>query len=141
MNLDIDGVDMQIAHPGARGTSRSPKIEIQVKTAVTPEVRDGVIRHRMRMAHFNHLAGEGFQVPRFLAVVSVPSDATQYVICTDEHMRLATAAYWLSLVDQEVRPTGDGHPGSLVVEVPVRNLLTVATLRCLLAGDLEGAAR
>lgn len=141
MNLDLEGVDLQIAHPGAQGTSRSPRVEIQVKTSASPEIRDGAIRHRLQMAHFNNLAGEGFQIPRFLAVVSVPADFTRFAVCTDDHMRLATAAYWLSLADREVHPTGEGHPGSILVEVPLRNLLSVNALRCLLVGDLEGAAR
>ncbi|WP_436523768.1 hypothetical protein [Actinoplanes sp. HUAS TT8] len=67
-NLDIDGVDLQIASAGPRGTVRSPKIEVQVKSV-------------------------------------------------------------------------SAHPDSVTVRVPLRNLLTVAAMRCLLDGDLEGAAR
>lgn len=98
-----------------------------------------MIHHRLRIEHFNHLAGVGFQIPRFLALVSVPEDAAEYAVCTAEHMRLSTAAYWLSLADREVQPTGEGCPASLIVQVPTRNLLTVAALRHLLSGDLEGA--
>ena len=141
MNLDLEGVDWQIAYPGARGTSRSPRIEFQVKTSMTSEIRDRVIRYRLRVAHFNHLAGLGFQIPRYLALVAVPPDPKGYAVCTDDYMRLSTAAYWLSLADHEVRPTGDGHPDSVVVEIPTRNLLTVTSLQCLLTGDLEGAVQ
>lgn len=138
-NLDIDGIDWQIAHLGPRGTARSPKIELQVKTVSQPDLRDGVFRYRLAIEHYNHLAGPGFQVPRFLAYVVVPSEADEYATCSHEHMLLRTGAYWLSLADQEVRPTGEGNPKSIVVEVPERNLLTVDTLGALLAGDLEGA--
>ncbi|MGX6602711.1 DUF4365 domain-containing protein [Micromonosporaceae bacterium Da 78-11] len=140
-NLDLDGVDRQIAHAGPRGTSRSPKIELQVKSSSVPTLAGDVIRHRLDVAHFNHLAGSGFQIPRFLSVVIVPADAEHYATCTHEHMRLATAAYWLSLADREILPTGGVLPESVVVEVPLRNLLTVTTLGCLLSGDLEGATR
>ncbi|GIE86734.1 DUF4365 domain-containing protein [Actinoplanes regularis] len=139
--LDVDGVDLQIAFPGPRGTVRSPKIEVQVKSASSPSIRDGVLFHRLSAIHHNHLAGPGFQVPRFLAVVIVPQETADYAVCTDEHMRLSTAAYWRSLADQELRPVGEGHPESVTVEVPLRNLLTVRAIRCLLEGDLEGAAR
>jgi len=37
-NLDVDGVDWQIARPGPQGTSRSPKIEIQVKSSSSPDI-------------------------------------------------------------------------------------------------------
>ena len=141
MNLDLDGVDWQIAFPGPRGTARSPKIEVQVKSASSPLIKDDVIYYPLKVAHFNHLAGEGFQIPRFLSVVLVPPAAEHYAICTDENLRLSTAAYWLSLADQETLPTGTGDPQSVTVRVPRRNLLTVGSLGCLLDGDLEGAAR
>lgn len=141
MNLDLDGVDWQIAYPGPRGTTRSPKIELQIKSSSSPLVKDGVIRHRMRVDHYNQLAGPGFQVPRFLAVVIVPPDAADYATCTDEHLRLSTAAYWISLADRQVLPTGAGLAETIQIEVPQRNLLTVEAIRHLLTGDLEGAAR
>jgi hypothetical protein len=72
MNLDLDGVDWQIAYPGPRGTTRSPKIEVQVKSSSAPLIKNGTIRHPLRVAHFNDLAGANFQVPRFLSVVIVP---------------------------------------------------------------------
>jgi Domain of unknown function (DUF4365) len=140
-NLDVDGVDLQIASPGPRGTVRSPKIEMQVKSASSPSIRAGVLLHRLTTLHHNQLAGPGFQVPRFLAVVIVPQDAGDYAVCTNEYMRLSTAAYWRSLADQDLRPVGEGHPESVTVEVPLRNLLTVQAIRCLLDGDVEGAAR
>jgi hypothetical protein len=140
-NLDLDGVDWQIAHPGPRGTTRSPKIEIQVKSSSAPSLTHDTIRHRLDVAHFNHLAGPNFQIPRFLSVVIVPPNAEHYAVCTDEHMKLGVAAYWLSLADREILPTGADHPESVVVDVPRRNLLTVTTLGRLLAGDLEGATR
>jgi hypothetical protein len=141
MNLDLDGVDWQIASPGPRGTKRSPRIEVQVKTTAAVEIRDGMIHHRLRADHFNHLAGAGFQIPRFLTLVAVPADAAKYAVCTGENMSLSTAAYWLSLADREVLPPEDGQPASLVVRVPLRNLLTVTALQHLLSGDLERAAR
>lgn len=139
MNLDLDGVDWQIAHPGPRGTARSPKIEVQVKSTSAPLRKDDTIRHRLDVVHFNHLAGLGFQIPRFLVVVIVPADSEQYAFCSDESMRLSTAAYWLSLANRETLPTEAGDPKSVMVTVPMRHLLTVEALGHLLDGDGEGA--
>ncbi|BCY05691.1 DUF4365 domain-containing protein [Actinoplanes sp. L3-i22] len=91
-NLDVDGVDLQIANPGPRGTVRSPKIEVQVKSASSPSIRAGVLLQRLSTVHHNQLAGPGFQVPRFLAVVIVPPDVVDYAVGTNEHLRLSTAA-------------------------------------------------
>ncbi|WP_329018438.1 DUF4365 domain-containing protein [Micromonospora rifamycinica] len=139
MNLDLDGVDWQLAHPGPKGTTRSPKIEIQVKSKSKPDLRNGLLQCRLPVNNYNQLAGPGFQIPRFLAYVVVPAEAGDYAICSADHMLLGTAAYWLSLVDQNIKPTGNDYPKSVMVEVPIRNLLTVETLNALLIGDLEGA--
>lgn len=141
MNLDIDGVDWQIAYPGPKGTMRSPKIEFQVKSSSSPKLGGDIFQHRLKTTHFNHLAGSGFQLPRFLALVVVPKGASHYAICTNESMTLRTAAYWLSLKDQEQKPTGKGDLQSIVVEVPRKNLLTTQSLESLLAGDTEGASK
>jgi hypothetical protein len=89
--------------------------------------------------HFNHLAGVGFQIPRFLALVVVPSDPNGYAVCDQESMRFGTAAYWLSLANQEIRATRDVDPKSVNVLVPQRNSLSVRALSALLIGDLGGA--
>jgi hypothetical protein len=141
MNVDLDGLDWQVAHPGPRGATRSPKIEFQVKSSSAPAFKDGSIQHRLKVSHFNHLAGGGFQIPRFLSVVIVPPETGKYAVCTDRHMRLGTAAYWVSLADREALPTDPGCPESVLVEVPLRNLLTVTALDHLLVGDLAGAVR
>jgi Domain of unknown function (DUF4365) len=139
MNLDVDGVDWQIAHPGPKGTARSPKIEIQVKTQSSPSTEADSYKHRLSVQHFNQIAGAGFQVPRFLALVVVPPDRSDYATCDHDGMRLGTAAYWLSLADKYVQPAEESDPKSVVVFVPQRNLLSVRTLSALLSGDLSGA--
>ena len=140
MDLDVDGVDWQVGYPGPKGTIRSPKIEFQVKTWSDPVVEDGSYRYRLTTTHYNMLAGQGFQLPRFLALVIVPEEASQYAICDHHCMKLGKAAYWLSLADWEEKPTGDGDPQSIVVEVPKENLLSVEAMGRLLSGDLDEAA-
>jgi uncharacterized protein DUF4365 len=141
MNLDVDGVDWQIAHPGPKGTARSPKIEVQVKTMSTPAIAQDAYKLKLSTKHFNQIAGVGFQVPRFLTLVIVPTNPAEYAVCDEEGMRLGTAAYWLSLADQEIGPAGDGDPKSVSVLVPRCNFLSVETLTALLGGDLDGATR
>jgi hypothetical protein len=55
-------------------------------------------------------------------------------------MRLGTAAYWLSLADQDEQPTGADDTETIAVEVPRSNLLSVETMGRLLIGDLSEAA-
>ncbi|MDP9798635.1 hypothetical protein J2S43_007147 [Catenuloplanes nepalensis] len=139
MNLDVDGVDWQIAHPGPKGTVRSPKIECQVKARSAPELRDDCFQLRLDAGGYNKIAGEGFRIPRFLFLVAVPDEISGYAVCTHDAMRLGTAGYWLAMADKPVVPIGEEHPKTIVLSVPRRNLLTVHSLGALLAGDLEGA--
>lgn len=118
MNVDLDGVDWQIAHPGPKGTARSPRIELQVKSWSNPVIRDGAFQYRLSVAHYNKIAGIGFQVPRYLALVIVPPNAQEYATCDDECMRLGVAAYFLSLADRDVQPAGESDPKTIVVAVP-----------------------
>ncbi len=139
INLDLDGVDWQIAHVGPKGTTRSPKIEFQVKSNSNPDIRDGSFNCRISVEHYNKIAGIGFQIPRFLALVVVPPGAGEYAVCSTEYMKLGTAAYWLSLADKQPKPTGETDPKSVVVSIPQSNLLTPKTLDALMSGNLEGA--
>ena len=62
--LDVDGVDWMIAHAGPRGSVRSPKIEVQVKTWSTAPLSKGTVWHyRMSAKQFNALAGRALLCP------------------------------------------------------------------------------
>lgn len=134
--LDVDGVDWTIGYSGALGSLRSPKIELQVKTwSKRPLAKNTAWRYRLSVKHFNALAGSGFAVPRFLVLVTVPAEITGYALCDDAGMTLCHAAYWVSLVDREQVPEGDGEPKTVAVEVPRGNLLTPESLIKLVAGS------
>ena len=137
-NVDVDGVDWLIAHPGPLGGTRSPKIEVQVKSWSVPEGDDESWSYRLHVKHFNSLAGRHWDLRRYLVLVTTPASPTDYASAS-EVMVLRYAAYWLSLADQEVRPTGPRDPQTVAVRVPRSNRLTVAGLRALVHGDHAGA--
>jgi len=136
-SLDIDGVDWLIGFPGQLGTVRSPKIEVQVKSWSTPEGDDSAWAYRMRLGHYNALAGVGFEVRRYLVLVIVPADVAGYATCDHDAMRMSHAAYWTSLADRPVLPATGTEAKTVVVAVPRSNLLTPETLKTLVAGDGE----
>ena len=135
--LDVDGVDWLIGSPGPLGTARSPKIEVQVKTWSRPEGDDRSWRYRLSTPHFNSLAGPGFDLRRYLILLTVPDEAANFAMCDADCMRLRHAAYWVSLADRAPLADVPETPASVMVQVPHRNLLTPETLRALVAGDLE----
>lgn len=135
--LDVDGVDWLIAFPGTLGHMRSPKIEVQVKTWSSPDGDDVSWSYRMKVVHYNALAGLGFALRRYLLLITVPTLPSTYAICDHEEMRLGHAAYWMSLADRPVLSTGSDDSKTVVVPVPRANLLTPETLTALVAGNGE----
>lgn len=123
-SIDVDGIDWLIGHPGPLGTARSPKIEIQVKTWSRPQGDDQAWQYRLARGHFNALAGPGFDLRRYLILVIVPADASAFAVCDADCMKVRHAAYWVSLADRELCPTGPDDPASVAVLVPRRNRLT-----------------
>jgi hypothetical protein len=131
-DLDMMGVDFTLGYPGSRGTTRFPKIEVQVKSWSRPAGPADAWHYPMKIAHYNNLAGDGYCVPRYLFLVVVPSDAEQYAYADDDALRLRHCGYWVSLAD---RPTVRIDPKkTITVQVPKRNMLTVPALRALLTG-------
>jgi hypothetical protein len=133
-NLDVDGIDLQITLPDDVGSVRSPRIEVQVKTASRLQPVDGVFAFDgLNGWQFNKLAGPGFMVPRYLFLVTVPVDASRYVDLNHEGLLLRHIGYWTSLHSRDVVPAARS---SVRVKVPIANVLTARRLR-----ELVEAAR
>jgi hypothetical protein len=129
-DVDHTGVDFSIDFPGVRGTARFPKIEAQVKSWSSPKGSDHAWHYTMDVEHYNNIAGADFSVRRFLFLIIVPSDVTEFAEIDETSMRLSHCGYWLSLADQPV--IDPETQGSITVRVPKRNKLTVPALLALL---------
>ena len=73
-------------------------------------------------------------------MVVAPDEASRFVVCDAECMRLQHAAYWVSLADAPL-VEGPDAPESVTVPVPRHNLVTPSTLRALVAGDADPGER
>ncbi|MEU4540965.1 DUF4365 domain-containing protein [Streptosporangium sp. NPDC023825] len=126
---DVDGIDLFLNYPQARGTRYRPQIDIQVKTVRTPQYTNSkALTYTLEAKHFNELAGGGFDTPRYLIVVHVPSRPCEYVHAEQEdtEIRVRHRGYWVSLEDQAVIP-GNGQ-NSKTVRLPLANVVTPAVL-------------
>ena len=136
-DLDV-GVDWILATPGPRGTQRSPKIEVQVKSWSTPTGSAAVWNFPLSCRAYNHLAGPGHEVPHFLFVCVVPTDAALYADADHEQMLVRKAAYWHSLANETPDPTLNPE-STKTVHIPKCNLLTPATVTALVERRLGEA--
>jgi hypothetical protein len=126
---DVDGVDLQIAYPGEARSVRSPRIDVQVKTTSRLRPDGGVLPFDgLSGWQFNKLAGPGFVVPRYLFLVIVPPDASQYVDLSHHGLLLRHIGYFASLRALTKVPE---QRASVRVRVSTANVLTVERLRAL----------
>ena len=138
-NLDVDGVDWLFAYPGPKGTKRSPKLEIQVKTTSSPEQEGEYWKYRLSVKRFNKIAGSGFDTPRFFGLVIAPKNPDDYAVCGPDSLIASHAAYWISFAEREPLSETEEAAQSIGFLVPKKNLLTPQSLLRLIDGDLEGA--
>lgn len=135
--LDI-GDDYIVSAPGPRGTSRMPKIEVQVKSWANPVGDESAWSYPLKVPAYNHLAGAGHDLRHYLVLCVVPNDAAHYAIGCDADTRLHHALYWHSLRDEapdHALPVNS----TKAVYVSKKNLLTTDTLVALVE-DREGEA-
>jgi hypothetical protein len=134
-NLDVDGVDFTIGYVGDLGSMRHPEIQVQVKTWAHRSAvwRDGGWKYRLRAKHFNELAGRRFMLPRFLVLVVVPDEWTDYAVVREGVTELSHCAYWRSVLDHD--PVNLDPAAMIPVDVPGANLLTVEALLALMKPD------
>lgn len=130
-DVDATGEDFVIGCPGFRGSTRHPKIEVQVKSWSNPAGNDQFWRYRMKATHYNEIAGNDFYLPRFLFVIIVPTEASLYAKAESDALRLYYAGYWASFRDQQCV----AGVQTVTVDVPKRNLLTAESLRSLFPGE------
>ena len=97
-NFDRDGVDLRI-HAGGLG---SPAIGLQLKATVNLRgpMQDGDYRYDVPIKNYEKLIG-AYQVPRYLVVLALPSDESQWLSASTEELVLRRCAYWVSLEGEE----------------------------------------
>lgn len=130
-DLDADGVDLGFRATGQYGRVQSPTLEAQIKTWSAPSGSSGQWTYRgLNEWQFNKLAGDGFQVPRFLFVICVPADSQRYAAAMSEGVMLRHLGYFVSLRGEEPIANPDRRRRR-PVKVPMANVLTACALRRL----------
>jgi len=133
---DCTGVDLDIT--GTREVREDfPCVKVQVKSWSVPRESGGSWRYGgLTEKRFNALAGPR-RIPRFLFLVIVPPEVSEYSYADEDFLRLGRAAYWVSLAGH-AKLTEPSCERRVPVLVPRQNLLTVKSLTSLCEdADLE----
>jgi hypothetical protein len=122
--VDDDSIDWWIAARGGNGTTKSPRLELQLKCTAAPTPDDGFVSYALKLKNYDDLRAENVLVPRVLVVVLVPGDIESWLEQSEERLSMKRCGYWLSLRGMEEME----NTSSVTVRLPRSNLFTVDAL-------------
>jgi hypothetical protein len=124
--VDDDSIDITFQAKGdfGPGRRRSPMIQVQLKCSSQDLVSDDTIKFPLKVKNYNDLRGDDVVVPRYLAVLLVPDDVTQWIASNGDHIALFNSCHWVSLRNHA--PTA--NTTAVTVEIPLAQRLTSTTL-------------
>lgn len=135
--VDDDSVDVTFQTKGYIGVPvRNPAIQLQMKCTSRNLISNGVIKFPLPRKNYDDLRGENIALPRYLAVLLVPSESSSWIVHRKKHMALNNCCYWVSLRDAPETT----NESSVTVDVPLKQRLTTDVLRKMMdaASRLEG---
>ena len=128
-SVDDDSIDWQIAATGGQGTTRSPRLELQLKCRTNLNIVDGAFRLPLEVKNFNDLVPQNVMVPRILVLVVVPSTISDWLTLTHDALVLRNSAYWVSLRGR----SPSEHAESETVSVPRNQHFDVTSLSAMMS--------
>ena len=96
-SLDIDSIDWTISQRGGGGTTRSPRLDVQLKCTSRNVLGQVNITFPLVLKNYDDLRHENYQVPRILVVVIVPTDPETWLKQDETALAMNHCGYWLSL--------------------------------------------
>ncbi len=97
--MDADGIDVSLFSRDKFGLTRSPRLDIQIKTSVLGQTAETVV-HDLSAKNYDELRSSNFQVPRILVVVIVPELRRDWLAWTSDSLSLKRCGFWRSLLGQ-----------------------------------------
>ncbi|MCA9643872.1 MAG: DUF4365 domain-containing protein [Myxococcales bacterium] len=111
---DVDSVDLTLHAYGPRGTTRSPKLDLQLKcTAQAIPAQD--FPFKLSVKNYNDLRATDLQVSRLLIVVLVPDDPANWASHSSAELALRQSGYWADLRGEPPTTNTD----SITITMPV----------------------
>ena len=128
--IDKDSVDGEIISD----EGRRPRIEFQAKATARDIQRGDTLRFPLSIKNYDDLRVDDAMVPRLLIVVVLPAREEDWLMHTEEELRLRCCGYWLSLAG---RPATT-NTSTVSVTIPRTQVLDTAQLRALIARANRG---
>ena len=132
--VDDDSVDWGIAATAGKGTTRSPKIELQLKCTSRDLWDDGNLKYPLKVKNYNELRPENYQVPRILVVVLVPNQVAEWLSHSEESLVMYKCGYWVSIRGWDETSNKD----TVTVPIPRKRQFTVENLKDIMVRVGDG---
>jgi len=114
---------------------RRPRIEFQAKATSQDVLRGGYLAFRLSVKNYDDLRAN-LLWPRLLIVVVLPSDDTDWLVHSEDELRMRRCGYWLSLAGQPATM----NRRTVTVRIPQLQVLSSSQLRELMARANRGEA-
>ncbi len=96
-SVDDDSIDLGLAQTGGGGTTRSPRLEVQLKCKAFATPNEPDFSHSIKLKNYDDLRDTNVLVPRMLVVVLVPDDPREWLVHSEAELAIRRCGYWLSL--------------------------------------------
>ena len=96
-SVDDDSIDLGLAQTGGGGTTRSPRLDMQLKCRAAAIPSDTVFSHAIKLKNYDDLRDTNVLVPPILVVVLVPDDPGEWLVHSETELAIRRCGYWLSL--------------------------------------------
>lgn len=135
--VDDDSVDLSLSDRGTGGTTRSPRLDLQLKSTSRVDLfHDEHIAFPLPVKNYDDLRPDNVLVPRILVVVFLPEELDDWISHTEEQMVLRRCAYWSSLRGREFVE----NIANVTIHVQRNQVFNVAALRAIMANIEAGVA-
>ena len=114
------------------GEKSKPQIDVQLKAASSPRIREDGLRFRLGAKNYNDLREIPRRNPIILVVLELPRDRNDWLDCDGEGLTMRRRAWWLSLAGY---PETDAE--TQTVTLPQSQLLTPDSLDDLMERERE----
>lgn len=96
-SVDDDSIDLTLSARGGGGTTRSPKLDLQLKCHALQTPTSTQFSFDLKIKNYDDLRDETIQVPRILIVVLVPDNIVDWLNHTEAELAMRRCGYWSSL--------------------------------------------
>jgi hypothetical protein len=127
-STDDDSIDLGISNRGGNGTTRSPRLELQLKCTGRDVVGDLTVDFPLKLKNYDDLRPTNLMVPRILVVVKVPQNVDEWTVHSEAELLLRHCGYWYSLRGM---PSVE-NVASVTVNIPRTQLFNVAGLQSIM---------